>query len=105
MDILKNLIYTGLGFASMAADKVQSTVSDLIKKGKLSDVEGKRIVDDFLKMSEAKKNEFEEKFKGAAENVAQRFNYAKKEEVETLELRISRLETRIDELTGKESND
>ena len=55
-ETLKKIVYAGVGLAAQATEKFESTVDELIAKGKLSDKEGKKIVDDFFSKTEKKKD-------------------------------------------------
>ena len=63
-DTFKRLLYAGVGLAAEATDKIQAEIDKLVEKGKMSDVEGKKIVDDFLaiKMNSLDSNAAEDKF-------------------------------------------
>lgn len=91
-ETLKKLVYAGVGFAAQATEKFESAVNDLVKKGKLSDKEGKKIVDDFFKKSEKKKESFESRFKSTTEEIVAKFNFATKADLDALSKRISKLE-------------
>lgn len=103
MDLLKNLIYAGVGLASLAADKLQATVNDLVKKGKISDEEGKRIIQEFFENSDAKKEEFENKFKAATENIIDRFEFARKKDLVELQKRVEDLEAELAKMNEGDS--
>lgn len=45
-DIIKKVVLTGVGLAAMTKDKVEEVARDLAKKGKLTEKEGKELVDD-----------------------------------------------------------
>jgi len=79
----------------MAAEKVQATVNDLVEKGKISDDEGKKIVDEFFETTDDKKEEIESKFKTAFDSFAKKFEFAKKSELKELETRIEELEAEL----------
>lgn len=91
-ETLKKLVYAGVGLAAQATEKFEVAVNDLVKKGKLSDKEGKKIVDDFFKKTEKKKEEFESKFKSTTEEVVAKFNFAKQTDLDELSKRIAKLE-------------
>ena len=63
MDLIKNFVYAGVGLATLTTDKIKETIDDLVEKGKISDTEGKRIIEDFLNTTEEKRSEFESKSK------------------------------------------
>ncbi|MFN0200745.1 MAG: phasin family protein [Bacteroidia bacterium] len=101
-EMLKKVLLAGVGLASMAAEKVEQTVNDLVEKGKLNDVEGKRIIDagrniveDFFKQTEHRKEEFEEKFKKATESVVTKFDYVHQRDLDAMLARIEAIEAKL----------
>ncbi len=72
-DMFKKVFYAGVGLVAMAAEKVEATVKDLVDKGKISELDGKKILEDFFKSTEHKKEEFEERIKRATEEVVTKF--------------------------------
>ena len=68
MDTIKNFVYAGLGLATMTTDKIKVTIDDLVEKGKISDTEGKKIIEDFLNTTEEKRTDFENKLKKTNKN-------------------------------------
>ncbi|WP_193560198.1 phasin family protein [Hymenobacter nivis] len=68
-DLFKKFINAGVGYLAQGNKKVQSTIDTLVKESKISEQEGKKIVDDLLKSSEAKRTELEQQFKGLAERM------------------------------------
>ncbi len=95
MDTIKNLIYAGVGLASLAADKVKTVVDELVNKGKISDEEGKRIVKEFFENTDSKKDEWESKFKSAAETVIEKFEFVRKKDFKLLVERVEELEAEL----------
>ena len=66
MDLIKNFVYAGVGLATMTTDKIKETIDELVEKGKISDTEGKKIIEDFLNTTEEKRTEFESKLKNTS---------------------------------------
>lgn len=66
-ETLKSLLYTGVGFAAESSKKVQKNVDELIKKGKINEREGKKIVDQVVHNTEAKRKELETKLNKVVE--------------------------------------
>lgn len=102
-ETLKKLVYAGVGLAAQATEKIEETVTDLIKKGKISDKEGKKIVDDFFKKSEKKKDSYESKFKTAIEEVTSKFNYVSSKDFDALVKRVAKLEKGTKKTTAKKT--
>lgn len=90
---LKKIIYSGVGFVSLTAERMKTTVEGLIKDGKLSEEEGEKILGDFTKNTESKRDELESQFKGIVEKVLKSLNLASTKDVENIENRIAVLET------------
>ena len=100
---LKKLVYAGVGFAAQASEKFEKSINDLVKKGKIEEKEGKKIVDDFFKKSEKTKDSFEAKFKSTAEEIIARFKFAPQSEVEALNKRIAKLEKMVAKPSAKKT--
>ena len=94
-DLFKKFLYTSVGLVSYTAEKMQEAVDRLVGEGKLSAEEGKRLVDDFVKNTEGRKNEFEGQLRAVTERVVNNFNFASSSEVQDLKARIASLEARL----------
>ena len=100
-DLFKKFIYTGVGLVAHTAEKVQQSVNKLIEDNKISAEEGKKIVDDLIKNTQTKKDEFETQLKSISEKVIKGFNYAKKDELDELKGRIEELEKELKKSKAK----
>jgi polyhydroxyalkanoate synthesis regulator phasin len=103
MEGLKNFIYAGIGLAASTSEKVKNTVDELVEKGKISDTEGKKIVDDFFKSTGEMKEDFESRLKKFNDELTEKFEFLKKNNkvVETLEEKINELEGKLKEASTK----
>jgi polyhydroxyalkanoate synthesis regulator phasin len=50
-EIISKAVFSGLGFASLTGEAIRKTAQDLVKRSKLSEAEGKRLVKDFQRRS------------------------------------------------------
>lgn len=102
-ELLKKLVYTGVGITAFTIEKITEVVDKLVAEEKLTEEEGKKIVDEFVDNTEAKKSEFEEQLKTLAEKFTSSLNFdidkitsmfkgGDSEEVEILKARIEALE-------------
>jgi len=91
--ILKKIVYSSVGFVSLTADRMKTTIQGLVDDGKISEDEGESIVSDFTKNTESKRDEIESQFKTIIEKVLKSFNFATSKDVESIENRIAVLET------------
>lgn len=94
-NLFKKFIYTGVGFVSLTTEKMMKTVENLISENKISEDEGKRIIDDLLESTDSKKDELESQFKNIINNVVESFHFATKKDLEKLENRIAVLEALV----------
>ena len=68
-DLFKKFVNAGVGLISQGNKRVQSTIDKLVQESKLSEQEGKKIVDDLMKSSETKVKELETQFKGLTDTM------------------------------------
>ncbi|MBU0944046.1 MAG: hypothetical protein KJ804_14775 [Proteobacteria bacterium] len=47
-ELLKNIVYTGIGAAFLTKDKIEELKDDLVKQGKIGEEEGKKFVDELV---------------------------------------------------------
>ncbi|MCU0437658.1 MAG: hypothetical protein MUC49_07055 [Raineya sp.] len=91
-DLFKKFIYTGIGFISITAETLKSTVEKLVEESKLSGDEGKKILDEFTKNTESKKKEFEDQLSKLVEKVTSRFKFVTENELQEVLKRVEALE-------------
>lgn len=87
-ETLKSLLYAGVGYAAKTSERVQKNVDDLVKKGKINEREGKKIVDHVVTNAEAKRKELETKLN----KVVDKYGKAGMNQVQTLTKKIQKLE-------------
>ena len=88
---LKKYFYSGVGLAAHTADVVQKSVNELVKKGKVSEADGKKLVGEALKKVEARRPEIEAKYNAAVH----KFVKFSSTEVSKLQKRIEKLEGQL----------
>ena len=91
-ETLKSLIYAGVGYAAKTSERVQKNVDDLVKKGKINEREGKKIVDHVVTNAEAKRKELEAKLN----KVVDKYGKAGITQIQGLTKKISKLETELE---------
>lgn len=87
-ETLKSLLYAGVGYAAKTSERVQKNVDDLVKKGKINEREGKKIVDHVVTNAEAKRKELETKLN----KVVDKYGKAGMNQVQSLTKKIQKLE-------------
>jgi polyhydroxyalkanoate synthesis regulator phasin len=94
-DLFKKFVYTGVGLVSTTVEKFQKSVEKLVDEDKISQEEGKKLVDDLFKNTEAKREEFEAKMKKVVEEVLVRMNLATQSQIQELQDRLAVIETQL----------
>src|ERR1700722_2113695 len=91
-ETLKSLLYAGVGYAAKTSERVQKNVDDLVKKGKINEREGKKIVDHVVTNAESKRKELEQKLN----KVVDKYGKAGITQIQSLTKKITKLETELE---------
>jgi polyhydroxyalkanoate synthesis regulator phasin len=101
IDLLKKVMFTGLGVASLTKDTLEELVQDFVNKGKLSEQEGKKFVDELLVRSNESKEAIRAQIDERVQFALQKMNIARSSEIDELKAQIQELRKAFDE---KEQN-
>ena len=88
---LKKYFYSGVGLAAHTAEVVQKSVNELVKKGKVSEADGKKIVGEAIRKVESRRPEIEAKYNDAVH----KFVKLTTSEVAKLQKKIEKLEGQL----------
>ena len=91
-NLLKKMIWLGAGLAVMTTEKIEAVVAELIKKGQLSEKEGKELAAELVARSMKAKKELGEKVEKIMSDTLQKLNIPTRKDVEELKTRLERLE-------------
>ena len=94
-DLLKKILYQGVGMAVSAKERVEKAVKELIGEKKITNEEGKKIVDEFSSNIDSKTKDIESKIRTVINEALLKVRPATKSEVEELKKRIEDLEKRV----------
>ena len=98
-ELVKKTMFTGLGLAYMTKEKIEERSKDLIEKWKLSEKEGKELMDELKKKSDEAKKEAQQHVEKLVEETLEKMNVATKDDLKNLE---ERLRNEINEATKTE---
>jgi len=91
-NLLKKMIWLGAGLAVMTAEKIEAVVAELIKKGQLSEKEGKELAAELVARSIEAKKELGEKVEKILSDTLKKLNIPTRKDLEELKKRLERLE-------------
>ena len=94
-DVLKNVMYAGIGAAFLTREKLEEVGKELTEKGSLSVEEGKTFVDDLLKKSEVAKANLEQWIGRRVEERVKSCRCSNAAEIAKLRRRIEALEAAL----------
>ncbi|WP_166919592.1 phasin family protein [Thermonema lapsum] len=94
-EVVKKFIYTSVGLVSITAETLKQTVDKLVEESKLSSDEGKKIVDEFLKNTETKREEFETQLQSLVEKVSKKLKFVTEDDLNEVLKRVEKLEAAL----------
>ncbi len=94
-ELLKNMLYTGVGAAFLTRDKVDEIRKELVERGKLTKEEGKEFVDDLIKKSDCARNQLEIWLNRQVEERIQGMEFATSAELNELRSKVEELEAAL----------
>jgi|LGVF01.1.fsa_nt_gb polyhydroxyalkanoate synthesis regulator phasin len=100
-DLLKKTMLTGIGIASMTKDKIEELGKKISAESKLTEEEGKKMVNDLLKQSEKAREDLEAQIQKLVKKSLEKLDIPIREDLNRLEKRIKKLEN-LRAKTGKE---
>ena len=100
-EMLKNVVYAGIGAAFLTKEKIEELKADLVEKGKMSQEEGRQFVDDLLRRSEKAKDQLDLWISRRVEERIGQFNLATRDEVAELRRQIEELQVTLNRQSGE----
>ena len=97
-DLIKKTMLTGVGLAIMTKDKIEDLAMEIAEKGKMSEKEGKKLIDELLKKSEQAKKDLDKKIEDAVQKTLKKMDIVTGKDIIELEEKIKCLEQKeVDE--------
>ena len=94
-ELLKNMLYTGVGAAFLTRDKLDEIRKELVERGNLTKEEGKEFVEDLLKKSSSARDELESWLGRQVEERVKGCNLATMDEVTELRRQVEELQAAL----------
>ena len=92
LEFIKKTVFIGAGLASMTAEKIEEAVAEIVRKGEISEKQGRELVQDLKERSGKARKDLGEKVEKMIEEALPRLNLPNRREIEELKTRIERLE-------------
>lgn len=100
-EMLKNVMYAGIGAAFLTKEKIEELKGDLVEKGRMSQEEGKQFVDDLLRKSEKAKDQLDLWINKRVEDRIKQLNLVTKDEIAELQRKVEELQVAVNRGAGE----
>ncbi len=97
IELVKKTLLTGVGVAALSKEKIEDLAKDLIEKGKMTEQEGKKLVDQLLSSSEEARQDLQKQIEEKIQAVLEKMDLAKKSDFDALKLEIEELQKKADQ--------
>ena len=104
-DLFKKFVYTGVGLVATTVEKFQTSIDKLVDEDKISQEEGKKIVEDLVTNTTAKREEFEGKLKTIIEEIMTKMNVGTQSQIKDLQDRLVALERKFEHQSASENEE
>lgn len=95
LNIVKKSMLTGIGLALIAKDEVEELAKELVNKGKMSENEGSRFLEDLQKRYDETQKKLEEKVQRAVKDFMKKADVVTRDELKGLKKEIRELKKAI----------
>ncbi|WP_368489375.1 phasin family protein [Clostridium sp. BJN0013] len=93
---LKNLFLAGIGSAAYTYEKALKLIQEMVQKGKITVDEGKQLSEELKKTALAKKEQIKPLTKNELTSILASMNFATKDDISSLNERLTKLESKTD---------
>ncbi len=101
-ELMKNVVYAGVGAAFLTKEKIEELNRELVEKGKMTQEEGKKFVEELIKKSENAKDQLELWISQRVEDRIRQLNLATRDELADLKRQVEELQVAINARADEE---
>jgi polyhydroxyalkanoate synthesis regulator phasin len=92
LEFIKKAVFIGAGLASMTAEKIEEAVAEIVRKGEISEKQGRELVQDLKERSGKARRDLGEKVEKMIEEALQKLKIPNRKEIDELKARVEQLE-------------
>jgi poly(hydroxyalkanoate) granule-associated protein len=90
-DFIRKSMLVGMGLATVTREKIEETIDELIKKGEMSEKEGKEAIDELVEKSKEMKKDLTEKVENMVSDTLKKLNIPSRDEFQALKDKVERM--------------
>jgi polyhydroxyalkanoate synthesis regulator phasin len=94
-DLIKKTMLTGIGFALKTWDEVESLAKEFVEKGKMSEKEGSKFLDELQKKYEESQNKLEARVEKSVKQFLRKMDIVTRDDLKALRREISELKKMV----------
>ncbi len=98
IDLIKKAVLTGVGIASLTKEKIEDLANELIEKGKMSEQEGEKLVQELLNRADESRESMKTQTENLVKKTIAKMQLARSEDIEILKAEIDKLREEISTL-------
>ena len=95
-EYIRKAMLIGVGLVATTREKVEESIAELVKKGELSEKEGKELVNELFERSKKVKEEWDKRVERAIAEALSRLSIPNKKELDELKIRVEALERTLE---------
>lgn len=95
IDLIKKMISTGIGLGLKTWDEVETIAKELAEKGKMSEKEGRKFINDLQKKYEDTQKKFEARIEKSTKEFLKRADVVTRDDLKVLEREIKELKKMV----------
>ncbi len=99
LEMLKKGFFIGLGLTLMTKEKAEGIINELIKKGTISEKEGKEFIEILMNKSEETQQELQKKVESLVQEAIRKLDLPSKEEIKEIMQRLEAIERCLETLS------
>lgn len=101
-DFIKRMALSGIGFASLGKEKLETMAKDIANNLGISEEEGRKVAEEILDETRKAREDVQKNTKETVHSALNNMDIPSRSDVENLEQRLKSLEDKIDALNTKE---
>ena len=95
LEFIKKAIFIGAGLASMTAEKIEEAVAEIVRKGEISEKQGRELIQDLKDRSGKARKDLGDRVEKMIEEALQKLKIPTRKEVDDLKARVEALEKNL----------
>lgn len=99
LNIIKQSMLTGIGLALIAKDEIEDLANELVKKGKMSEKEGNKFLEDLRKRYDETQKQLEIRVQKTVKDFMKKADVVTGDELKGLKKEVRELKKAISEIT------